>query len=149
MDHPKLLSLLVNNRFVVAGIMAQPRIQQGCQDRGSLENYLEDDRDPSGVGPMADMLSQSASHPGATEVLANSAMMTAALSDCPSMSNLKNDPKGVSIVMRANPQLASMAMNPTIVEALKGNPAAQPYLADLQLLQSGLGAAMAGQNVGH
>ncbi len=136
--HPKVLGFFLNNRFLVAGIMSQPAVREHCQNPASMRAYLSDGRSNDGVGRTLDMFSASTQYPGATQTIANSAMTTAFLQDCPSLSQLKSDPKALYVTLLSNSQLSAAINDPKIVDAMRGNPAAGPYLADVQSLQSAM-----------
>lgn len=133
--NPKALSALFNNDYVVKGFMSRDTVKKATANSASLAAYL---KNPANISKFMakSPVQRGMNDSGAVNAVASSKLVGAML-DTPGGKALLNDPTAMAEIFKANPELAKVMANPTLIAALAGNPKTSGLVTQLTL--SGMG----------
>jgi len=120
LKHPKAVKFLLDQDSLIQAFMGQDRVRRLCAEPAALRRYWSDRSDPKGFG--RDLASFRRSlDAGAAAAVLSSRLADAVIGRCGAISAVGADPTAMMGVARANPDLASLAMDPRFLQAVGSN----------------------------
>ena len=117
---PKAMAALFNNDYVVKGFMSRDTVKRATATKASLAAYM---KDPANLSKfMAKEPVRKGMNDSGLVNAVFSSKLAGAMLDTPGGKALLNDPAAISDVIRSNPGILEVLMNPVAMQALVSNP---------------------------
>jgi hypothetical protein len=128
-QHPKILGMLLNNRYVVEGYMSRQKSKDVFGSPDGVKKYLSDIKSQEGVADAFPLLrAMLKQNPEIAGVIAGSELASRIL-DTPGMQGFIKDPASVVL---SNPEVLAFVGDPAVVKGLAANPGAAAALDSVQ-----------------
>lgn len=131
-QHPRIVSWVLNNDFVVSGFMAQERVRRNCHDAAYLANYLSDAGDAGGITRGTRTFAAALRTPGSADAILGSKLAVTVTRQCEAMRQVADDKNAVARIAIANPELLMLLSDPRLVGAMGRNPDAASLVGAAQ-----------------